>query len=102
VTGNPIIGAGYLLRGLKLITQSGIRRYVVLPLAINTLLFALLIWYGASRFNSFIDWLLPAWLEWLEWLLWPLFAVSALLILFCTFQRPLGGGCGAAPDGAGT
>lgn len=61
------------------------RRYVIIPGLINTLLFSLLIWYGASQFNSLIDWLLPAWLEWLRWLLWPLFGLAAALATFFTF-----------------
>jgi CysZ protein len=85
VSGNLIAGAGYLLQGFKLMTQVEIRRYVIIPLAINTLLFASLFWYGASQFNPFIEWLLPDWLDWFRWLLWPLFAATALLILFYTF-----------------
>lgn len=81
----PVHGAAYLLRGLRLIREPGIRRFVVIPLAVNTLLFAALIWYGASEFNAFIDWLLPGWLEWLRWLLWPLFALTVLLVVFYLF-----------------
>lgn len=81
----PLTGAGYLLKGFPLIFQPGIRRYVVVPLAINVLLFSLLIWYGAGRFDRLIARLLPAWLDWLEWLLWPLFALAALIIVFYTF-----------------
>ncbi|MCI0529882.1 MAG: sulfate transporter CysZ [Nitrospira sp.] len=83
---NSIAGAGYLLRGLTLITQAGIRQYVIIPLMINTVLFAFLIWYGANQFSHLIEWLLPDWLDWLRWLLWPLFAVTGLLILFYTFS----------------
>ena len=83
--GNPISGAGYLLRGFNLILQPGVRRYVVIPLGMNTLLFSLIIWYGAGRFDALIEWLLPAWLDWLEWLLWPVFAIAALLVVFYTF-----------------
>ena len=35
---NPISGAGYFFRGLSLITQKGVKRYVVIPLLINILL----------------------------------------------------------------
>lgn len=82
---NPLRGAGYLLQGLGLIRQPGLRRYVAIPLALNTLLFAALIWYGASEFEAFIDGLLPGWLDWLRWLLWPLFAVTVLLAVFYVF-----------------
>ncbi len=86
---NPITGAGYFLRGLKLITQPGLRRFVAIPLAINLLLFAGLIWFGASQFEALLNSLLPelpSWLQWAEWLFWLLFGVSALLILFFVFS----------------
>jgi len=85
MNGNPIRGAVYLLRGFNLIYQPGIRRYVIIPLFINTVLFSLLIYYGASQFNLFIDWLIPPGFDWLSWLLWPLFAAAALIIVLFTF-----------------
>jgi CysZ protein len=85
MSGNPFIGAAYLLQGFNLITQPQVRRFVVIPFIINTLLFGLLIWYGVSHFNLFMDWLLPEGLNWLRWLIWPLFAIGALLVLFYAF-----------------
>jgi len=78
-------GARYVTRGFQLITEPGIRRYVIIPLLINFTLFGGAIWFGASRFEAFLDGLLPAWLEWARWILWPLFALTALLVLFYTF-----------------
>ncbi len=79
-------GPGYLWQGFRLIARPGLRRYVAVPLLINMLLFAALIGYGASEFNTFIDNSLPAWLDWLEWLLWPLFALTVLVAAFYTFS----------------
>lgn len=81
----PVRGAAYLWRGFQLIGQEGLRRYVVAPLIINTLLFGGAIWYGADKFESFINGLLPPWLDWLQWLLWPLFAVTVLVATFYAF-----------------
>jgi len=86
---NPITGAGYFLRGLKLITQPGLRRFVAIPLAINLSLFAGLIWFGASQFGVLLNELLPElpdWLQWAEWLFWVLFGLTAVLILFFAFS----------------
>lgn len=86
---NPITGANYFLRGLKLISLPALRRFVVIPLAINLLLFAGLIWFGASQFEALLNSLmpdLPSWLQWAEWLFWLVFGVSALLILFFAFS----------------
>ncbi len=78
-------GARYAAYGFSLINKPGIRRYVIIPLLINLTLFAAATWYGASQFESFLNWLLPNWLEWARWILWPLFAATALLVVFYTF-----------------
>ncbi|MDT8385365.1 MAG: sulfate transporter CysZ [Gammaproteobacteria bacterium] len=86
---NPFSGIGYFFQGLRLIVQPGLRRYVVIPLLINLLLFAGLIWFGSSQFEALLQWLLPVlpeWLQWLEWVLWALFGLAALLILFYVFS----------------
>lgn len=86
---NPFAGFIYFIQGIKLIFHAGIRRYVIIPLSINILLFASLVWFGASQFEVFMNWLmpeLPDWLQFLEWIFWVLFLISALLILFFTFS----------------
>ncbi|ADJ28337.1 sulfate transporter CysZ [Nitrosococcus watsonii] len=80
------VGVNHLLRGFKLIHRPGLRAYAYIPLAINTLLFSILIWLGAAQFGALIDALLPPWLEWLHWLLWPLFAVTMAVIVFFIFS----------------
>lgn len=87
--GNPVAGANYLLRGFGVLLKPGIRVYVIIPLLINTLLFAAFIGVGVQQFTVFLDWLmpdLPDWLQWLSWLLWLIFAIGAALILFFTFS----------------
>lgn len=75
---NTITSPLYLLRGISLLLQPGIRRYVFMPLLINFILFTLFIIFGISQFSTLIDSYLPGlpeWLQWIEWLLWPLFIV---------------------------
>ena len=81
-------GFQYLLSGFKLILKPGVRFYVLIPLLINSLLFASVIIYGASSLNGFIDLLIAkwSWLEWVEWLLWPIFVIVALAIVFFCFS----------------
>ncbi len=79
-------GASSLVRGFKLITQPGIRPYVIIPLLINMLLFAAVIALGAHWLGDLIDSFLPDWLAWLSWLLWPLFAIIALGLVFFGFS----------------
>lgn len=86
-----IQGGRYLLSGFKLINQPGIRRYALIPMVINTLLFTLAIWFGISQFDGWMSGLMPTWLpDWLMsalmWILWPLFAILLLVIVFFTFS----------------
>jgi CysZ protein len=82
-------GFHYLLQGLRLLRQPGLRRYVVVPLLVSTLCFAgalygLTFWLD-SLLNSWLG-KLPSWLDWLQYLLWPLFAFAAVLIVFYGFS----------------
>jgi CysZ protein len=81
-------GFKYLLSGFSLILKPGVRLYVIVPLLINSVLFAAVIIYGASSMSDFINWLIAQWqwLEWLKWLLWPLFVVISLTIVFFCFS----------------
>lgn len=78
-------GMRYVLKGFSLITQKGIRPYVVVPLLINTLIFAGGIWLASSQVERWMNHLLPTWLSWLEWLLWPVFIVVIFFAVFYTF-----------------
>ncbi len=82
---NPVSGAIFMLRGLSLIARPSIRKFVVIPLAINIVLFGSLIWFGADQFDAMMDRLLPPDWALLRYLLWPIFAVSVLVLGFYTF-----------------
>lgn len=85
---NPLSGAGYLLQGVRLITRPGLRRFVVIPLAINVLIFSAAIYAGLQLFEGLVASLesrLPAWLGWLDWILWPLFVLVMLVVVFNGF-----------------
>ncbi len=85
---NPLSGAAYVAKGLRLINRPSIRPFVIIPLLINSLLFAALIWFLGNEFSNLLDsWLpaLPDWLSWLSGLLWLLFAVAILVVLFFGF-----------------
>ena len=85
---NPFAGPLYLLRGFGLIFKPGLRPFVAVPLLLNTLLFAGLVWYGVTEMEALGTWVdaqVPSWLGWLHWLLWPLFVIGVVLILFYTF-----------------
>ena len=81
-------GCGYVITGFKLILKPGIRLFALIPVLVNTLLFAGLIFYGANQLSSLIHYLssLWAWAEWFSWLLWPLFIIIILIVVFFCFS----------------
>jgi len=74
-------------RGISMILKKDIRKFVIVPLVINLLLYSIFAWVGYSYFDNFINWLLPedSWWSFLEWILWPLFALSYLILTFYSF-----------------
>lgn len=85
---NFLRGIGFAFNGFSLITQKGIRPFVVVPLLINTAVFSFAIWLAKSQFDALMErmlgWL-PSWLSWVEWLLWPLFAILIFIAVYYTF-----------------
>lgn len=95
---NPLTGATYLLRGLKLILHPGIRVYALVPLLINVVFFTVLWFVGLGLLDNIQTALteqLPPWLSWLRWFLIPLYYIAAAFILFFGFA--LGANLFAAP-----
>ncbi|MCW9056038.1 MAG: sulfate transporter CysZ [Gammaproteobacteria bacterium] len=85
-------GFAFSFRGLRLITQPGIRRFVAIPLVINISLFSLAIYFLSSMLPQWMAALMPSfpgWLSWIEywinWILWPLFATLIFFIVFYSF-----------------
>jgi CysZ protein len=74
---------------MRLVRQPGLRRYVIIPLLISTLVFAGAILGMSHWLESLINWLLgflPAMLDWLRYLLWPLFTLAGVLVIFYSFS----------------
>jgi CysZ protein len=85
---SPITGMNYLIDGFKLIFKPGLKRFVVIPLVINTFLFIglfFLLRHYAGEFNLWFATHLPVWLHWLAAILWVLFFISFFLIFIYTF-----------------
>ena len=85
-----IRGSRYLFKGFGLILKPGLRRFIAIPLAVNTLVFTALIWVFAGQFSSLIDWLLPdsgsAWIQVAASALWLLFVAASVLLVFFAFS----------------
>lgn len=82
------LGASYIVRGFELAFEKGVRRYVIIPLLINILLFSAAITatfhYSSQWVQQLLAWL-PAYLVWLELLLWPLIIIAVVLVFALTF-----------------
>lgn len=87
--GNPIRGGSYLLRGAAMLPQPGIRRFVLVPLLINLLLFIAAIWLLIQQFTHWVEYglgYLPDWAGFLYWLFWPLFALVVMVGVYYGFS----------------
>ena len=76
-------GASYFMEGFKLILRPGLRTFVIVPLLVNILLFAVGFYFAFTQLQVAFDYLntlLPEYFNWLNFILWPL-AILALVII---------------------
>lgn len=62
-------GFHYFVMGWHFITQKGLRRFVIMPIVLNTILLCGLFWLFISQISSAIDWMMnfiPDWLSFLS------------------------------------
>lgn len=83
MSNNIVTGAGYIIRGAKMLKHKKLRLFVIVPLLVNIVIFASLIGVGLSFLSStmtqFLSWI-PEWLSFIEWILWPLIGIAVSLI----------------------
>ncbi len=80
-----IKGFSDFISGFSLILESGVKKYVVIPLFINISLFGTAIYLIQQQMDVWLERLLPGWLSWLEWIILPLFYITIFLLVFYTF-----------------
>lgn len=81
--GNLSHGAQYLLRGAKMLSHRSLRLFVIIPLAVNIIIFGSLIGFTVNYLSALMaSWLgmIPQWLGFIEWILWPLIGITLSLI----------------------
>ena len=81
-------GLDCFFKGFALIFSAGLRRYVIIPLLINTVLFAGMVYWAFTFFDGWINRLigyLPDFLYFLSWFLWVMFFIALMAFLFYTF-----------------
>ncbi|MCW9732580.1 sulfate transporter CysZ [Avibacterium sp. 20-15] len=74
-------GFHYFVMGWHLITQKGLRRFVIMPVLLNILLLSGLFWLFISNIGGLIDELMSYVPDWLAWLSGILLALSIFMIL---------------------
>jgi CysZ protein len=83
---NPAVAIGCFLQGIKLLGSRPLRRFVIVPIFINIVLYSIAFALGYFYLAEWIDGFIPSWLQWLRWLLWPLFFSCFFTLLFFTFM----------------
>ncbi len=82
---SPIYAINCLIQGFKLLAKPELRKYLLIPVLINIILYSTAIALGYFYISDLIAQFIPTWLDWLEWLIWPLFFISFSVIGFFTF-----------------
>jgi len=82
---NPLIAAGFLYRGIKLLTNPKLRLFILIPVLINIVLYSIAMALGYYYVDKLIAQFIPVSLHWLSWILWPLFFISFFVVGFFTF-----------------
>lgn len=78
-------GATYFFEGARLLSHPQLRKYILIPLIVNCVIFAVLTGIIISQFDALtqFDWHLPEWLDILEkalkWVIW--FLVVVILVI---------------------
>jgi CysZ protein len=88
VTGSFVDGYKYGLSGLRLLTRPGLRAFVLLPILLNAVVFAIGSWWligFLGRAQDAVTRWLPDWLDWLAWLIWPLAMIAVLVVVWTSF-----------------
>lgn len=87
--GSPGTAIEYFMDGARLICRPGFRRFILIPLLVNLIIFVAvttaLIYAFQDVFTWVMDWT-PGWLDWLTWLLWPLVGFIFLVIYGYSFN----------------
>lgn len=77
-------GIDYFIKGFGLIQTKGLRRFVLIPLAINLILFSVAFYWLFLQLEGIfviVDDYVPDWLDWITTVLWPL-AIIGIFVAF--------------------
>lgn len=84
----PLTGIVYFKRGLQALQLKQLRPFVMIPVAINMIIYGAIMYLAYGKLGEWNDSLLsylPEWLSFLAWILWPVFIIMLLIILAYSF-----------------
>jgi CysZ protein len=79
-------GVGFAVRGCRLLAVPGLRRFVIGPIVINVMVFAVALASFGQLFQHLLDRYCAGWPEWALWIAWLVFGTLAAVSLFFTFS----------------
>ncbi|AVJ56334.1 sulfate transporter CysZ [Idiomarina sp. OT37-5b] len=81
-------GFAYLARGLQLIQSKGLKRFVIIPILVNLLLFSAAIYWLTVTTQQWttqlMEWL-PGYFQWVEYLIYPLLVIFIIGMFYFLF-----------------
>ena len=89
MTKDFITGFQYFIKGMHLVNKPGVRRFVLIPLGVNIILYIFLIWLGVHYFSKLSTILLdhiPSWFAWIINILWVIVFIIITLFMYLTFN----------------
>lgn len=82
-----IQGVFFFTQGLKALFKPGIKRYVIMPVIINIILFSVIFYFGMQYLLEKFDvitFTLPNWLSWLNWLIKAIQYILLVLVIIAS------------------
>lgn len=86
-------GIYYIIYGIKMLRFSEIRTFILIPLAINILIFAIAtsyVWYRTSELAEYVEFELPDWLSFCQYLVIPLVLLVFMVLSYYLFATVAG------------
>ncbi|RUO77927.1 sulfate transporter CysZ [Idiomarina seosinensis] len=81
-------GLAYLARGFKLIQSKGLKRFVIIPILVNLVLFSGAVYWLTATTQQLTERLtewLPSYFQWLEYLVYPILVLFILAMFYFLF-----------------
>lgn len=82
---NPLLAVQSLLQGMSMVMRKELRKFVLIPMLINFLLYSVMLYLGYVYIGVLMLQFIPDWLQWLSWFIYPVFFISFFVAGFFTF-----------------